>query len=434
MSPFDGSVLGDALESGPLDFVQALPLAKKALEQYSQTSLKDRAGLLKKISQKIIERTKDIAQQIALSEGWSQAFAEQKIVLPTAKLFQKLAAELEITPENPNLQPTGLLSIIAPAPAAFRTIGERLAPGLAAGNAFLVKVPSGSPVTATLWGKILRDVGAPDGLVALIVGSSEDLGSLFVGHPSLKGVSFAGRAANASVIAKVGAEQLKKMQVSAGAKNSLLILPEADFNDLSKMLEGCFVGQGRLAWNLSQIFLPESRLEEFLPLFNDLLKKMAPLQNPEGASPWTPFVGARDLKTLNDARELSRVGHGKPVGENQAPSRFHVEPLIVKDLTHCSTLQLDELNAPVLILNTVKYTHEMAKWVNTGDFGLCASIWGPTDKAEKLALKLNVGQVWINGWMEHSEAFAGLRKSFFGIPDFRWNGFFFSDVKSLTNT
>lgn len=431
-SPFDGSLIGIVHESGPLDFVQALPLAKKAQENFEKVPLAERALLLERIAERLQNSEKEIARASALFEGWSAEFALTKIVRPVEALFRRLAGELKLQHDEDSRQPTGLLSIIAPAPMSFRFIGERLAPALAAGNAVLVKVPSGAPVTANLWGQLLKDAEVPVGLVSLLVGRGSEIGPLFASHPSLRAVSFGGRPSNAAAIARAAGESLKKAQISGGVKNSLLLLPETDPAHWPEIMNSVLIGQGRLGFSLSRIFVTETQTDEFFAKLEETLKSLEPLRSPEGSSPWTPFADGRALEALEKTRSQITADQGRFIASSRSGDDFHQPVLFVKSLTNCSTLQLEETAAPVVIVNSVKYAHEMAKWNNTSDYGLCASVWGPEDKARRLGAKLQAGQVWINGWLKGDTTVAGWKKSFFGIPDPRWDGRFYSDVKILT--
>ncbi|MBX3041621.1 MAG: aldehyde dehydrogenase family protein, partial [Bdellovibrionaceae bacterium] len=214
--------------------------------------------------------------------------------------------------------------------------------------------------------------------------------------------------------------------------NSLLIHPEADFSKLPDMLASVVTGAGRLPWALSRVYVSESRADEFFEGLKRFMSELTPLTSPTQASAWTP-VGSRFDRTAWDSlKALVTQDHGKVIVGGEEHGSSHVSPLFVRDLTNCSTLQLDELASPLVIVTTVKYPHEMVKWTNTGDFGVCASVWGPVEKAQKLAAKLQVAEAWVNDWWTGDQAFAGLKRSFFGIPDFEWKGEFFSDVKKMT--
>jgi aminomuconate-semialdehyde/2-hydroxymuconate-6-semialdehyde dehydrogenase len=434
LSPFDGSVIAVAGEASVMDVVQALAPAKKALDFFEDVLSADRATLIERLANLIQASEKKLADQEALFQGLPSSFVLRASIRPVEKFCRQIAADLRAKGDNELRRASGLISIIAPASLAFRSVGDRLLPALAAGNACFVKIPSGSAVTANLWGEILKQAEFPAGLVSLFVGRGSEIGSLLVSHPSLRGVSFTGHPVTAASVVATAAPAFKKMQISGGTKNSLLVLGDADFTKLPEMLEGVLMGQGQLGWNLSRIFVTEDRAGEFLEKSADYIRSLQPLSSVSGDSPWTPVVSTRSRQAYQSAASQVAQDKGAQVLSAGEAGAFHLRPVLTRDLTNCSTLQLEDLGAPVTIVSSVKYAHEMAKWTNTGDFGFCASVWGSEEKARRLAAKLQTSRIWINGWMQGEGAFAGFKKSFVGIPDFRWDGAFFSDVKNVTSS
>ncbi len=114
-------------------------------------------------------------------------------------------------------------------------------------------------------------------------------------------------------------------------------------------------------------------------------------------------------------REKAKILIGVADPENSANTNHnYLPPTVIYDLHNCSALQQDEILAPIVILNSVKYAHEAIKWANTTPYGLCASIWTQNfDMASKLAAKLDVGTTWINDWkpFEMTQANSGLKAS-----------------------
>ncbi len=431
-SPFDGRTLAEILPSDAMDVVKALGLAKQAREAWSSTSREDRAALLDRMAAVVETNAESFAKDIAEFEGWPSHFVRADFVDPVLRLLRKTSAGLRASPPGEDRRPTGLLTVILPGYASFRVLGERLIPALAAGNVLLVKISMRSPGTLLLWKKILEEAALPEGVTSLLIGKGFEIGELMARHPSVHGVTFAGRPETAQVLLQSATTMGKKLQISAGAKNSLLIHPEADFSRLPEILKTVFLTLGRLPWALSRIYVSESRAEEFFAVLGKFTAETKPLTSVGDESAWPPLSPRFDRSAWQSLKSLVDRDHGKVIAGGEDAGPFHIRPLFVRDLTNCSTLQLDELAAPLVIVTTVKYPHEMVKWTNTGDFGVCASVFGPPEKARKLAEKLQVAEAWVNGWWTTDEAFAGLKRSFFGIPDFDWKGSFFSDVKKMT--
>jgi aminomuconate-semialdehyde/2-hydroxymuconate-6-semialdehyde dehydrogenase len=107
-------------------------------------------------------------------------------------------------------------------------------------------------------------------------------------------------------------------------------------------------------------------------------------------------------------------------------------PLVVQDLSHCSTLQQDCLMAPVVLISPVKYVHEMVRWTNTSYYGMMAQIFGPDEKVQKFGSQLEVSRVVANGWIEKMKDLPlGMKQSFSGLSDVHAFGGFFSDLRKI---
>jgi acyl-CoA reductase-like NAD-dependent aldehyde dehydrogenase len=131
-----------------------------------------------------------------------------------------------------------------------------------------------------------------------------------------------------------------------------------------------------------------------------------------------------DVSALAKLKTQAVQEHGKPLMDRDGV------PLFLLDLPNCSDFQQEELPAPVFPIITVKYQHEIAKWLNNTSYGNLATIWGDHDKALKIAEKLEVGAIWLNHWMRpQDESPWGIKQSAFGIHENRATGSFFSDRK-----
>lgn len=440
-SLFDDSELARVHLASPMELVTSLAGSKKAHEAWEQKSFEDRATLLERIAAVIEARADEIALSESLYQGLPKRFVSEKSVKPAAARFRHHAGRLRETAihysSSPNsrtsIQSTGLVAVIAPGPLSLLAISERLAPALAAGNSVLIKASRKSPVTARTLGEILKTAEVPAGLVQILIGKGDELGAFLASHPSIAAVAFAGSSRTLAKVATVATPALKKLQLCGSGKNSLLILGDADLDQhWSAILESCLVGQGRLPAQTSRIFVLEPMAKDFFARLEASLASLKPLTNPDGPELWTPL--GRDPKaaaSFQQWRTEAKNEQGK-LHDAQPAGDFHRPPLFTQDLSNCSVLQQEELQAPVFIVTTVKYPHEMVKWSNTGDLGYSAVIFGSDEKARRLGEKLRVGRVWINSWMTGTGTVMGAKKSFYGIPEAEFDGNFHSDVKTVT--
>lgn len=432
ISPFDGQVLARTAASEVMDFLKALPLAKKAATAFKTSSLEERAQLLEKCQSYLLSAAAEISYQEALHQGLSKKFVSEFVVDFSAQLLQKTVQELRAG--SPVMAtPVGVVGVITAWTCSLRLVMERLVPALAAGNAVLIKVSEHSPITGKIIGEMAQAAALPVGLVQVLQGDSA-MGELLAGHPGVRAVTAVGKPATMESIAKVASAQLKKIQLNSGAKNAAIVLADADFErDMALILKSFLIGQGQMCWNTSRLFIPEAVAPAFMEKAKACIQALQPLRNPHGEELWMPLIAKNHQITMNEKTAEAISEHGKKVagGENLEKG-FFVRPALILDLHQCSVLQQDEVPGSLILVTPVKYQHEAVKWANTSYLGHSAVIWGSAEKALKVAGQLEVGHVAINSWGDSmTPSFFGHKQSSFGNPDLSWNGSFFSDVKKL---
>lgn len=433
-SPFDGSLLGEVASSGAMDVIKALQFAKKSLVQQEKSTLAERAQLLSNIAAELEKKADEIAFAEALHQGLLKNFVRKNSVDVAIRAFRQASQDcLDFEAQNGKSQPVGLVAIITPWCLSLRLVSERLAPAMAAGNAVLVKVSELSPITAKILVEALQAASCPAGLVQFIHGSGAQVGGVLAGHPSIRAITFVGELSRGESLIKAGSAQLKKMQLSFGAKNSSLVLADVDYqNKMPEIMESFLQGQGQMCWNTSRLFILESISKDFIESLKTYLAGLTPAQSPEDLSPWTPMILGDAKNQTVQKTQAAQQEHAKIIFGGEADSStkgFFAKPTWTLDLTNCSVLQQDELHVPLFILTPVKYQHEMVKWSNTGYYGQSAVIWGNEEKAQKIAAQLQCASVSVNGWMKDQGPAAGHKQSSFGVMDFRSFGAFYSDIK-----
>jgi len=439
MNPFTGELLGNVAASDAMDVIRAIQAAKRAQTEMEKVTLEQRAELLKRIGNKLEEKAEEYSYEEALHQGLPQNFVQEKSLQYAIQQFRAAAETIAQFEKNKSVyhqaQPTGIISILLSWNLSLRLLAERLAPALAAGNICLVKTSELSPVTAKIMGEVLTAAQAPKGLVQFIQGRGSEVGALLAAHPSIRAVNFVGKLTNAEKITQGALPQFKKVQIHSGVKNNIFVLNEVGFqNTMPQILESFLIGQGQLCWNMTRIFVLESFQKEFTEKLKEYLNSLKPSTSPKDASTWTPVINEEILQQMEAKSEQIKMEEGKLItgGTKSGSQGYFFQPTVSLDLPNCSEMQQEEIRGPLLILTAVKYQHEMVKWANTGYYGHSAVIWAPnTEKALKVAEKIDVGTVSVNSWFpENFEP--GHRQTTFGLVDMGPWERFYSDVKVLT--
>lgn len=429
--PFSGISLGSAYSSTVIDLVTALQSAKAAAGEIEKIPNEKRSEKVIVWSDIIIRNAALWAVEIARFEGLPQEFVKQEL-LNVSTLLKKLAKA------KPNLmaysRPVGVVALSLPWCHTFLLALERIVPALLAGNSIILHLSEPSPVAKFLV-ELVQKSEWPKGSLQIIFGSRKDLVPLLAGHPGINALSYVGHEKHRDKIIASAALSGKHLQLHLSAKNSLIFLePPADQNDMLNKLSPCLLGMGQTAWNAHRIFILETFRENFLSLLKSSLESLRPAQDPRASSfsLWPLHSQARveKLKQFCDQvpGEQGQVFWGQENSNEARTSGFFAAPLFSVNLSNCSTWQQEDLRLPVFIITSVKYSHEIAKWSNTGSYGHSAVIWGPTDKARVLGQKLHVGQVLVNKWkVSSAHEFTAQKLSRAGDPNMDFQGSFFSE-------
>jgi len=394
-----------------LDFVQSLQPMKKVRDQWLALELTERSRALQKIADKLRQNERQMAEQLAQAQGLPVEFVLENEIRAS---IQFLTGVSQMTiPKGIYPKPTGLISVLLPEFFAFRILAERLAPALLAGNGLFVYFPRQTSVVEKLWQQLLEDA-----LPVRLFTGGEDLEQIMAAHPAIHAVSFYGFPERAQKIyQQIPAGNWKKWQITSGFHNSALILNDVDLSKVARQLaESCFLGMGQLHWNISTIYVTESMRPQFEVEFLSEISKLPHYAMSESAL-------QKNEKLIGQFKsENGKILYGGQVGE----------PLVVEDLSHCSTLQQDCLAAPIVLISPVKYIHEMVKWANTSYYGMSAQIFGPEEKIPKFASQLEVSRITANSWVNSMASLPlGLKQSFFGISNLDPFGEFFSDPRKI---
>lgn len=430
-SRFDGAELGEVSWAGPLEAVKALQAGARTAEAAAGESLEIRLGRLRSFEVAWTRLEDRLVMAESLASALPLETVRRRDFLGVSAFLRKTihSVESELAQGGDlRLGSPGLTSVIAPSTGALSFIGFAVVSALAAGAPLVIKLSSKAPVTAPIWGELFRDAGLPEGRFGLLLATGGEVGSILAAHPSVRALAFAGRPETASSVRAASVKEVRRLQLHGGVKNSVLLLKEADFSN-PLIMQSLVLGAGRSPWAASRVFVTEDRVDEFLGMAQEFLTSLRPSRSPEDESPWTPLLSDERLETTLRLASQAAGEKGRWLVAPEKVDESFLRPGLMRDLTNCSSLQQEEIPGPLILVTSVKYAHEMAKWTNVPDFGFAASIFGPEEKALKLAEKLQVGKVWLNDWWPVSEPVFGWKKSFFGTADAAWNGPFWSQSR-----
>jgi malonate-semialdehyde dehydrogenase (acetylating)/methylmalonate-semialdehyde dehydrogenase len=321
-------------------------------------------------------------------------------------------------------QPVGVAAIICPFNFPAMIPFWYLPYAVACGNTVIVKPSERTPLTMHKVFQLLEEAKFPRGVVNLVNGGADTVNAI-LDHPLIQAVTFVGSTAVARHVYGRASANGKRVQAQGGAKNPLIILPDADVSlTTSIVTDSAFgnAGQRCLAASLaitvgeaSQIFTPalaEAAASRVVGYGLDKGVQMGPVITPQSKSRIEGLIE----KGLNEGAKLVVDGRG-PVVSGYERGNF-LRPTILSDIPRGGTIARTEIFGPVLGMLHVDSVEEAIALVNSGEYGNMACVFTSSGAAaRKFRYEAEAGNIGINIGVAAPMAFfpfSGWKNSFFG--------------------
>jgi aldehyde dehydrogenase (NAD+) len=418
--PATGLVVGQVSLCGPADVDRAVAAAGEAGRQWRLTSPAERAHLLDEVAVRISGRIDDFAAAITEEMGAPVDNARDVQTQLAIDVFRSYAAiTREFVWEEPlgtnivRYEPIGVVAAITPWNYPLYLAAIKIAAALAAGCTVVFKPSLDAPLDAVLLtetvAEVARDLGAPDGLVNLVIGSGAVVGEAISAHPEIAAVSFTGSTAAGRRVSAAASDTIKRVGLELGGKSAAIVLD--DGVDLRAALAGAlanvYYNSGQTCTACARILIPRNRYDEAVAIAKELTASW------EIGDPRVPgdHIGpiatrAQYESVLEYLRrgvaEGARLVIGGIPDRDQLPAHLRdgnwVLPTLFADVEPGMAIERDEIFGPVALLMTYEDDDDAVRITNDSIYGLSGAVWGADrDRALAVARRLDTGRVVING-------------------------------------
>jgi len=295
---------------------------------------------------------------------------------------------------------------------------------IAAGNTYIVKPSEKVPMTMQYIFKLIEQVGLPKGVINMVNGAKDVVDGILE-HPAIRAVTFVGSTNVAKYIYSTAALHGKRVQAQGGAKNPVIILPDADMEMATKIVAdsafGC-AGQRCLAVSVA-VTVGESR-----NMFNELICDAASTRivgyGLDAGIQMGPVINNASMQRVEQLIALgAKEGASVPVDGRGTVVKgfergFFVRPTILSEVQPGSEISKTEIFGPVLSLMHVNSIDDAIQLVNSGQYGNQASLFTTSgNAARRFRYEADAGNIGINIGVAAPMAFfpfSGWKDSFFG--------------------
>lgn len=458
-NPATGQVTANVALASQEEIDATIASATKAAKTWGNLSIAKRQAVLFNFRELLNARKGELAEIITaehgkvLSDAMGEILRGQEVVELTTGFPHLLKGAFN---ENVSTgidvyslkQPLGVVGIISPfnfpamVPMWFFPIA------IAAGNAVILK-PSEKDPSAALWmAQIWKEAGLPDGVFNVLQGDKLAVDGL-LNSPEVSAISFVGSTPIAKYIYETSAKNGKRVQALGGAKNHMLVLPDADLDLVAdQAINAGYGAAGERCMAVSVVLAIESVADELIEKIKERIDTLR-IGNGAGDEQGEPHLGplitdvhrdkvasyvdiaeADGAKIIVDGRNCAVDGHEEG---------FFFGPTLIDDIPLTSRAYTEEIFGPVLSVVRVASFDEAIELINSGEFGNGTAIFtNDGGAARRFQHEIEVGMIGINVPIPVPVAyhsFGGWKNSLFGdAKAYGTQGFdFFTREKAITS-
>lgn len=435
VNPATAESLGQVPLSTTAELNEAAQLAHQAFQTWRRVPAPERIQPLFKLKQLLEENFEDLARTITLECGKtiSESRGEMRRAIENVEvacgipmmiqgsILEDVASGID---EFMIRQPLGVCAIVAPFNFPGMIPFWFLPYAIACGNTIIVKPSERVPLTMQKVFRLLEQIGLPTGVVNLVNGSKAVVDAI-LDHPLIPAISFVGSTAVARYIYSRGAANGKRVQAQGGAKNPVIILPDADMDMTTKITAdsafGC-AGQRCLAASVAVTVgearhtfteaIADAAVSRVVGYGLDETVQMGPVITPQSRTRIEGLIqkGAEEGATV--------LVDGRSPHINGFENGYFVRPTILQNVNPSGEMAQTEIFGPVLSLIHVSTIDEAIHFINNNHYGNMACLFTNSGSAaRRFRNEAEAGNIGINIGVAAPMAFfpfSGWKESFFG--------------------
>lgn len=432
-NPATGKIIRQIEGASSKDTQKAIEISNAAFKEWSQVPPSKRAQIMFKYRELIIEHMDELAELISQEHGktFSDAKGEvgrgmEVVEYCTAinnHLKSDFSADVSSGIDSHNLrQPMGVCAGVVPFNFPAMVPMWMYPVAIACGNTFVLKLSEKVPSCGLRLTELMHEAGLPNGVLNTIVGDKEAVDEILK-NPLVRAVSFVGSTNVGEYIYHEGSKNNKRVQALCGAKNHMVVMPDADLEQSSDAIIGAAFGSaGERCMAISVVVAvgdetAEKLIESLIPKinslkigsYNDPEVEMGPVISKASQEKIVSYIEAG----INQGAKLKVDGRSETEKEG-----FFIGGCLFDNVTSDMSIYTDEIFGPVLSVVRVSTYDEALKLVNDHEYGNGTAIFTRDgDTARHFTSNVQVGMVGVNIPIPVPVAmhsFGGWKRSLFG--------------------
>jgi succinate-semialdehyde dehydrogenase/glutarate-semialdehyde dehydrogenase len=447
-NPATDEVLGTIPEMGAGETRRAIAAADKAWPAWRAKTAKERAKILRKWFDLMMENQDDLAVLMTAEQG--KPLAESKGEIAYGASFVEWFAEEakrvygDTVPQHqPDKrivvikEPIGVVAAITPWNFPNAMITRKCAPALAAGCPVVIKPATQTPYSALALAELAERAGMPKGVLNIVTGSAKAIGGEMTSNPTVRKLSFTGSTEIGKLLMSQCAGTVKKVSLELGGNAPFIVFDDAD---LDAAVEGAMASKyrntGQTCVCANRLLVQDGVYDAFAEKLAAAVRKLKVGDGLKGETQQGPLI---DMKAVAKVEEhiADAVAKGARVmvgGKRHSLGHSFFEPTILADVTPKMAVAREETFGPVAPLFRFKTDEEAIRMANDTEFGLAAYFYSrDIGRVWRVAEAVEYGIVGINTGIISTEVapFGGVKESGIGREGSKYGMDDFLEIKYL---
>ncbi len=428
-NPANAQLLGSVPKMGAAETQRAIAAAHSALPAWAEKTAAQRAHILRRWFELMLENQEDLARLMTLEQGKPLAEARGEIAY-AASFLEWFAEEgkraygdtLPSPVSSARLmvikQPIGVCAAITPWNFPAAMITRKAGAALAAGCTMVIKPASATPFSALALMVLAQQAGIPDGVLSVVTGSASAIGAELTSNPLVRKLSFTGSTEVGRTLLRQCAQDIKKVSLELGGNAPFIVFADADIEAaVSGAIVAKFRNAGQTCVCANRFYVHDSVYAEFAERLTAAVQQLSMGDGRTAGINIGPLIDQAAVeKAQAHIADAVQLGASLQCGGKVTQGTF-LQPAVLTDVPHNAILAREETFGPVAALMRFSDEKEVIALANDTEFGLAAYFYSrDIGRCFRVSEGLEYGMVGVNTGLISNEVapFGGVKASGLG--------------------
>jgi succinate-semialdehyde dehydrogenase/glutarate-semialdehyde dehydrogenase len=431
VNPADGSVVAQVASAGATQTQQAIDAADKAQKLWRKRTAKERAALIKKWHDLLLENQEDLAQLMTAEQG--KPLAESRGEIGYAASFLEWFAEEgkriygDLIPSYASdrrlmvfKEPVGVCAAITPWNFPAAMITRKVGPALAAGCTMVIKPAAETPLSALAMGQLAIEAGIPAGVVNIVVGDAKEIGQVLTSSPKVAKLTFTGSTPVGKLLMRACADTMKKVSLELGGNAPFIVFDDAD---IDSAVEGAMMSKfrnvGQTCVCANRIYVQSGVYQEFSEKFAQRVAALKVGTGTEEGVEQGPLISEQAVQKIEQYIDdaLAKGGQVLTGGRRHQKGGTFFEPTVIINANADMNIAREEIFGPMAPIFKFESEEQVIALANDTEYGLASYFYSrDIGRIWRVAEALETGLVGVNAGVIATEVapFGGYKESGLG--------------------